>query len=219
MWTSAFRRRRARAIDSGAALADFLDRQAALITQKSVIGYCHVKTRIPINELMREQRFADAYEVARWEAFAAILADLVVVIEDRLAGAAVPRRAELAGPLVALYARLLANHPAPAHRPAGWADAAAALAHRLAEPPAAPQPIAAIARTSGRRVFDTLPIHSTLRRYDEEPVIANVQFMMVGLASQIDARLDAAAVVGDLLAAPDRLPEPAPERAEPPARP
>jgi hypothetical protein len=43
--------------------------------------------------------------------------------------------------------------------------------------------------------------------------------MMVGLASQIDARLDAAAVVGDLLAAPDRLPDLAPERAEPPARP
>jgi hypothetical protein len=33
-------------------------------------------------------------------------------------------------------------------------------------------------------------------------VVANVQFLMVGLASEIDARLDAAALVADLLAGP-----------------
>jgi len=211
MWTSVLRRRRSPAIDTAAALADFLDRQTALFTQKSVIGYCHAKTRIPISELMREKRFVDAYEVSRWEAFAAILADLVVVIEDRLAAAVSSqpgaRRADLAGPLVALYTRLLANHPAPAHRAAGWDDTAEALARRLAEQRHAPrQSIAGIARTAGRRVFDTLPIHSSLRWYDEEPVVANVQFMMVGLASQLEARLDARAVVAELLAEPSARP-------------
>jgi hypothetical protein len=202
-WWGSKRRGR---IATAAALADYLDRHAALIAQKSIIGYCHSKTRLPMNELMRETRFVDAYARARWEAYAAILADLAAVIDARLRPAAGTRAAELPEALAALCAPLLAAHPSPAERPADWTAAEAAvdaLRSRLRTLQAAPpRPIAEIALASGRRVFETLPIHATLRVYDEEPVVANVQFMMVGLAGGLDAGLDAAGVVADLLAPP-----------------
>jgi hypothetical protein len=213
MWRG---RRRPR-IGTAAALAAYLDQNAALISQKSVIGYCHAKTRLPMNELMRETLFADAYDRARWEAFAAILADLAAVIEGRLRPAAGSRAPALADALARLAAGVLAAQPAPAHRPEGWAGPADGLRQRLrALQLAPPHSIAEIARTSGRRVFETLPIHSSLRRFDEDPVVANVQFMMVGLARRLDADLDPPALVADLLAgAPagpsDPIPGAAPE--------
>jgi hypothetical protein len=183
-----------------AALAAFLAREASLISQKTVISYCHAKTRLPMNELMREARFVEAYERSRSEAYAAILGDLAAVVEARLRAAAGGRAGDLAAALARVHARILAAQPRPAHRPDGWADADAAFAERLRTLQLAPpHAIADLAAASGRRVFETLPIHKSLRWYDEDPVIASVQFMMVSLASRLDAELDAPALVEDLL--------------------
>ena len=55
---------RATPIATADALRDFLYAEAALVAQKCMIGYCHVKTRLPLAELMRDAAFHTAFEAA-----------------------------------------------------------------------------------------------------------------------------------------------------------
>lgn len=194
------RRWRTPAIASADGLRDFLDKHASLIAQKSVIGYCHVKTNLPLSELLKEKQFHDAFEVARWEAFAAVLADLVVVAEAYLRPAAAGRLPALADRLTTVFQEILASHPAPAHRAGGWQSEIGAIRSRLsAAQEGLPRSIRLIAETSARRVYDVLPIHERLREADQPAVEANVHFLMVGLAHKFDGNFDYPALVADLL--------------------
>jgi hypothetical protein len=173
-------------------LADFLDRQAALVAQKSVIGYCQVKTRLPLHELTCEKPFAAAFVSARAEAYAAVLADLVVVAEGLLREAMAPEI--LAGALLALYEDLLARHPSPRGEE-GWGAERAALALRLAAAQAAPpRRVAEVAERSAEHIYATMPIHETLREPDGPAIKAGVQFLLVSLYREFDERLDRAAL-------------------------
>jgi hypothetical protein len=174
-------------IASVADLATFLDRQSAQITQRSIIGYCHVKTNLPFTELNRERQFADAFEIARWEGYAAVLSDLVVISESVLRPAAGGRLEDLAARLVLLYAEVLGRHPVPSHRPDGWEDTITALRRRLARSQLGPpRPIAQVAEISAERLYATLPIHERLRAPDKPAIVANVQFLLVGLAHEFE---------------------------------
>jgi hypothetical protein len=200
MLRALLRRQRHRPVDSAQALGRFLDRSASLIAQKSVIGYCQVKSMLPVNELLREKLFADAFEISRWEGYVAILADLVVVAEGRLRPATPGRDAALVEPLLRVFAETLASHPMPVHRPQGWADAVDALRARLLQaqlvPPAS---MAQIAQSSAERLYATLPIHESLRAPDKPAIMANVQFMMVGLAHEFESQLDVTALAAELV--------------------
>lgn len=195
------RRWRTPAINSTTGLRDFLDKHASQIAQKSVIGYCHVKTNLPLSELLKEKQFRDAFEIAQWEGFAAVLADLVLVAEAYLRPAAAGRLPGLAERLTAIFQEILAGHPMPVHRTEGWQAEVASLRGRLAAAQEGlPQSIALIAETSARRIFDVLPIHGRLREADQPAVEANVRFLMVGLAHKFDANFDYPAIVADLMA-------------------
>lgn len=200
MFAGLLRRIRRPAIATAGDFADFLEANAWLVGQKSVIGYCTVKTMLPVHELLTEAAFAEAYNIAVWEAYAAVLADLAVVGQGYLQPHVAGRGTALAGRLGATCAGLLAAHPPQPHRPDGWTDAATVLTARLHEAVAAPpRSIREIALTGARRIADTLPIHARLREPDEPAVMANVQFLMVGLAHEFEGRIDLAAVAADLL--------------------
>jgi hypothetical protein len=189
-------------IASGDALATFLDQNASLIAQKTIIGYCTVKTMLPLPELTKEKPFADALEISRWEAYAAALADLMVVAEGRLRPAAGGRSYELAARLADVYGSRLAAHPVPAHKTEGWAEEVAALRQRLTTAQLAPpMAIADIALTCAEKIFTTLPIHESLREPDKPAIMANVQFLMVGMAHRFNSEIDSAAIVADLMGA------------------
>lgn len=195
-------------IRSAAELGAFLDRQAALVAQKSVVGYAILKTRLPLKELMREEPFARAFETARWEGYAAVLADLVAIAEGMLREAAAPRTPDLADRLAALFAARLAAYPVPAHRPDGWGPEIESLRQRLARQQlASPPRIPDSALPSAERIYEVLPIHHSLRVRDRAALIANVQFTIVGLYGEFDRRLERPAVARDLLA--EGAPEPA----------
>lgn len=179
-------------------LETFIDRHAAMITNRSVIGYCHVKTRMPLHELTREAPFAEAFNKARSESYAAIAADLVMMTEGLLR---TWTEADLTEGLVALYRDLLARQPVPSHRPAGWSDEIEDLRARLAFARQGPrQRVADIAERSAARVYATMPIHESLRAQDEPAIKANVQFLIVGLYREFERRLDCAALASALAA-------------------
>jgi len=181
-------------------LGPFLEQNAWLVAQKSVIGYCHVKTQLPIQELIKDKPFAEAYDVAVWEAYVAALADLMLVAETFLRPAANGHGAALVDRLTATFEALLTAHEHPPHRPDGWREEVAALRERLAGATLAPpQSIRQIATTASARIFASLPIHKRLRAPDAPAVEANVQFLMVGLAHEFEKRLDHAAIAADAI--------------------
>jgi hypothetical protein len=186
------------------ALAEFLTREASLIAQKTIVDYCHTKTRLPLNELTREKEFADAFELSRRAGYAAVLADLVATVEAHLRAPAGTRAGELPRALARLYADCLARfEPGPEPGPAA-ADAEE-LCRRLARLQlAAPKSSSEIARTSGNALFDALPIHPRLRTHDREPVVEGARFLFMSRCQRLDERLEAAALIPELLSPPDR---------------
>lgn len=191
-------------------LADFLAREASLVAQKSIVDYCHMKTRLPLNELTREKAFADAFDAARATAYGAVLADLVAAVETHLRAPAGTRSGALPKALARLYAQCLARFEGGARGEAAKSDTAA-LERRLAQLQlAAPKSSAEIALTSGNVVFDALPLHPSLRKFDREPVVEGVRFLLMSRCQRLGERLAADALIAALLA---ETPAAAPRRA------
>jgi len=190
-------------VDSPEAFADLLASEAAHVTQTSIIGYCHARTLLPFSELTREKLFRDAYTAARWQVFAAVLADLVVFSEGILRPAAAGREDELARRLATLYSETLADTPGipgAADRAADvWAAASRELASRLERTALAlPLEMRDITARSARRMFELMPIHESMKLADEESIIAGVGFKMAAVAGRLRDRLDAPSIVAGL---------------------
>jgi hypothetical protein len=183
------------------ALRTFLEERASLVAQKCAIDYCRGKTGLASYALFTEKPFLVALDVCRWETFAAVLGDLLIVVEGRLRphvnAAAGPRLCEA---LQCLYPAILESAPAPAHRPEGWADVVQPFARRLAEASrAAPRQARDVADHSAKRLFDTLPIHISMRKLDEEVVYGAVRFRMIAVSQEMERRLAAAELARQLL--------------------
>ena len=190
-------------IGTADALGTFLQERASLIAQKCAIDYCRGKTGLASYALFTEKPFLDALDVCRWETFAVVLGDLMILAETALRPhVEAAERERLCAALVTLHARILASMPPPAHRAElGWADAAAAFALRLkAAGEGAPRQALDVADHSAKRLFDTLPIHSSYRELDEEVVYGAVRFRMIAVNQELQRRIAATELAGELLA-------------------
>lgn len=190
------------AIADRAGLITFLDRNAALVAQKCAIDYCRGKAGTFSQSLFREKPFIEALTRCRWESYAAVLSDLVLITEARLFEPArtLGAGAGLKPALAALYREVLLSHPVPAHRPQGWNDVIAEFDRRQAgfDAQAAPLPDKIIL-FSARRLFDTLPIHTNMRQFDEEIVFGAVRFHAAAFSQRLGAQLRPEAVAKSLL--------------------
>jgi hypothetical protein len=180
----------------------FLSQRAALIAQKCAIDYCRGKTGLMSFALFEEETFLKALAICRWEAYAAVLADLLIVAEAYLRPHTSPTAyIRLREALRRLYPAILRTQGLPEHRPEGWDDVVKDFDERLtAAGVNAPSPVVDIADHSAKRLFNTLPIHASMRELDEEVVFGAVRFRMVAVAQEMRRRIDAAAVVAALLA-------------------
>ena len=185
------------------ALKTFLEERASLIAQKCAIDYCRGKTGLASYALFTEAPFLKALDVCRWETFVTVLGDLLIIAEGQLrAHAAAEQHARLREALLDMYSAVLARMPAPAHRPDGWDDVIAAFTLRLTTVGLGePKRALDVADHSAKRLFDTLPIHISMRKLDEEVVYGSVRFRMIAVSQELQRRMDAADVVGRLLAA------------------
>lgn len=191
--------RRARLRTAGE-LREFLAGEAAHVAQSATYDYLRARAGRLAPQLFREQPFLDALEVTRWEAYAAVLADLVVIAETSLRPHAADDTVRTAA-LASLYREALAFYPPPAHRADGWQGHEADLARRLTmareQSDTTPD---AIAGRSGEHIFAHLPLHPDIRRLDEEMVVNNVRFRILRSWETMQARVDFAAVAADLAA-------------------
>jgi hypothetical protein len=189
-------------IASRESLQSFLEERSLLIAQKCAIDYCRGKTGLASHALFTEKPFLDALDVCRWESFEAVLGDLLILTEGCLRPYAHgEQRARLCAALAALHGAILGAAQPPAHRAQGWDDEHAAFAARLQAASAAPpRPAVEVAEHSARRLFDTLPIHSSMRALDEEVVFGAVRFRMIAVNQELRRRAAASELVRDLTA-------------------
>jgi len=180
----------------------FLEQRAALIAQKCAIDYCRGKTGLASFALFTEQPFLKALDVCRWETFVAVLGDLLIVAEGHLRPhVPAEQHPRLFEALFALYSAVLAALPAPAHRAHGWSDATESFTSRLRRVSLGePQQALDVADHSAKRLFETLPIHISMRKLDEEPVYGSVRFRMIAVSQEMQRRFVAADLVRQLLA-------------------
>lgn len=170
----------------------FIAEEAAFVSQKCTFEYCRARSGLNWDKLFKEVAFAEAVEVSRWRGFAAVLADIAVIAEGKLRPVAGDR--DLSGPLTEVARRAFAHFPeARARAEIDWAAEVEALAARIAKARlAAPKPAHEVALVSGAVVFDSLPVHPTIRAYDRELVTNNIRFNLARSAITMDERFDPA---------------------------
>ena len=202
LWRRLRERLRPAPIATADALRTFLEERAALIAQKCAIDYCRGKTGLASYALFTEKPFLDALEICRWETFVTVLGDLLIITEGHLrAHAAVPQRARLHEVLLAMYYAVLDRLPVPAHRADGWGEATTAFTQRLNTAGlGSPRTALDVADHSAKRLFDTLPIHASMRALDKEVVYGAVRFRMIAVSQEMDRRIQAAELIERLLA-------------------
>jgi len=195
-------RRRPQPIATVESLKTLLETRAAFIAQKCAVDYCRGKTGLASYALFTERTFLDALDVCRWETFAAVLSDLAIMVEGHLRPhAARECRSGLNQAMLRLYSEILEAMPLPVHRPQGWSDMTAAFRLRL-EKVARGEPRRAldVADHSAKRLFDTLPIHTSMRELDEEIVYGAVRFRMLAVGQEMERLLAAADLLRKLTA-------------------
>lgn len=194
--TKLLRRRRIATI---AELREFLTREATYLSQKATIEYCHARAGLGWQRLIAEPAFVAALEACRWRAMAAVLTDMIIVAEGFFRPHAGEERENLAEGLAATFVEILDTSPL-----ATAPDERAALAHEIGARLGRAQLASVrnpgeVAKTSGERVFDLLPIHPSLRMHDREVVVNSVRFGMVAFSDTLARAVDSPADLARLL--------------------
>jgi hypothetical protein len=176
-------------IETAQALAEHLAQAADSLTKGTLIQYVQAAVGVFWEKLVSEQEFRDAMERARWTAYPAILADMVLVCESLFRPHSNATDEQRLAAFSDLLGKALAVRPLPAAHAGVGAPILGQFAGELGRSLiAAPRPPDQIARNSGSHLYRCLPIHSSLRRQHEEPVVNAVRFRMVGFRDEL-ARL------------------------------
>ena len=202
LWRSLKERFSPAPIDTVDSLKTFLQERAALVAQKCAIDYCRGKTGLASYALFTEKPFLNALDICRWETFVTVFGDLLIIAEgilrQHVTDAQQPRLCEA---LVGLYSDVLARMPLPTHRTQGWGDAIASFSLRLKSASRAePRQALDVADHSAKQLFDTLPIHLSMRALDKEVVYGAVRFRMIAVSQEMHRRVALADLAEQLLA-------------------
>lgn len=179
-----------------AALQQFLSSQASYLAQRTSLEFSRNTLGYYNQHLWHNDKFLDAMRVSRWETFAALVEDMIVLLEGKLRGTEQVQHDTLRDGLVALAGDILGAYPLPPHRPQGWSDVLDRLALRLAAAQSAPPANHMdIAKVSARRFYDTMPVRSANRPADVAVIEGAVRFGFSGFAAKLSALLRPVPVV------------------------
>ena len=187
--------RRKPPIRDAAAVATFIDENAAFAVQKGLYEYSRARAGHYAKVLFREPEFQAAVEVSRWRAYPLGLAMVGELVEGVLRPHFVERRAALDAVTV-LALRAFDRYPVPtALGAAEWRDRRAELVHRLQlvglHPP---KRVIDIPEQWAQTYFDMMPIHEKLRSRDFPTTRNYLRVTMCNIHDEFVDRLDAAAV-------------------------
>jgi hypothetical protein len=178
-----------------AALADFIDHQAAFLMQKGIYEYSRARAGHYAKVLFRESEFQQAADESRWRAYPLGLAMVGELVEGVLRPHAADRNRQLDA-LSALILGVFDRYPVPAVLGAqAWGEARAELARRLQLTGMhAPKRAFDICEPWAETYFNLMPIHEKLRGRDFPTIRNYLRVTLCNIHDELTRRMDAAAV-------------------------
>ncbi len=182
-------------------LAALLAGEAAFVAQKATIEYCRARAGCDWAKLFDQDEFALEMARSRWSAFPLLLGDLAELTQVllRRAGQLRAARPDRLGPVIRAALRFHGEPAIPLDLETIEHEILDRLARALADEP---RPAHLLGRTSGRRLFDLLPLR-TDQRADREVVENNVRFLLCGAYARLEEAIDVGALARALEPAPD----------------
>lgn len=175
-------------------LTRFVSGEASYVAQRSTYEFSRNTLAWFGQSAFGDPAFNDAFAVCRWEAFAAIAADMTMVVRAFLDGGA-----DLDPALLRVYADALGEYPAPAHRPQGWSDRHAALLSRFAGSPPDHRPdLKAMGHRTGVIIHEVVPARSNNAEEEREVLAAAVTFGLISFNDRLSQRLVRQALLDNL---------------------
>jgi hypothetical protein len=177
-----------------AALADFIDQNAAFLVQKGIYEYSRARAGHYAKVLFAEEGFRTAVEAARWRAYPLGLS-LVAEMVDTILRPAVGKE-QTSGPLREVVLSVFDRYPVPAAmRSPAWEEARGALAERLVRIDLhPPKRVIDIPEPFAKAYFDCMPIHEKLRGSDFPTIRSYLTVTLCNIHDELTKRMDVAAV-------------------------
>ncbi len=181
-------------------LADFIDAQAAFLTQKGIFEYSRARAGHYAKVLFGEIGFQHAVEQSRWRAFPLGLAMVAEITEGILRAQAGDDRRAVLDALSSLVLSIFDRYPIPAQlAKAEWLDARRELARRLdligihavKFAKDVPEPFV-------ESYFALMPIHEKLRTHDYQTIRNYMRVTACNIHDEFEKRADIAALVAAL---------------------
>jgi hypothetical protein len=196
--------RRPPPIRDAAELAQFIDENAAFVTQKGIYEYARARSGHYAKVLLKEPDFLAAVENARWRAYPLTLAMVAELVEGTLAPS---DRLERQAQLDVIHAITLAvfdRYPVPAPvGAASWGELRAELDQRLKRIAAHPPKwVKDIPESMWEAYFELMPIHHQLKAADAHVTRNYLRVTLINVHIELTKRLDVEAVRDSLRAGP-----------------
>lgn len=197
--------RRRPPIDNAHALADFIDRSAAFLTQKGIYEYSRARAGHYAKVLFGEPEFHQALEQSRWRAYPLGLAMVAEAVDVALHRESVVDRRAQVERINAIALSVFDRYPSPsALGPEIWQNLRSDLAGRLAlialHPPKRamdiPEPFA-------ESYFNLMPIHKKLRGRDFATIRNYLRVTVCNIHDEMTKRMDGPAIATALQNHPD----------------
>lgn len=171
-----------------AAIVEELRAACAFLAQSSTYPYARARMGLKVQQLMENEAFSQALNICKWEGFAAILSDLLLVLEAKLREDGLQIETKQ---WTALYAAVLASESIPSHRAdQGWADVSAAFATRMAEAQKLhAMSLRDITQHSAQVILSHLPVTPDIRQADAYLIENNLEFRFIDYVVRLWPRL------------------------------
>lgn len=174
--------------------------QASYVAQRSTYEFSRNTLAWFGQAAFGDPKFNEAFAVCRWEAFAGIAADMVMLVRAELAVQNSDRALDPA--LLHLYADVLGEYPPPAHRPEGWADRHQALLVRFSTiAPASEPDLQAMGRAAGAAIHAQAPAKSNNAEEERDVLAAAITFGLVSFHDRLHRQIAPADIARALVPA------------------
>lgn len=187
-----FFRRPTAPIRDMAALADFIDQNAAFLVQKGIYEYARARSAHYSKVLFAESGFQEAVERSRWQSYPLGLSMVTEMVEGTLRPHVADRRAMLDA-LMSLSLSVFDRYPAPAALSATrWAEMRSDLARRLDQIGThAVKPAKDIPTPFAESYFNLMPIHEKLRAAELPTITSYLRVTLCNIHDEFTGRADA----------------------------
>ncbi len=179
-------------IRDGAALADFIDANAAFVTQKGIYEYARARAGHYAKVLFSEKGFQEAADRARWRAYPIGLAMVAEVADNVLHQGRDIERLPSLQKLREIVLDVFDRYPPPAALDAQtWRDLRTGLVQRLDQLSLHPPKRAIdIPELYVQSYFDAMPIYEKLKKTDFHTTHSYLKVVLCNVHEELEKRID-----------------------------